>query len=261
LIFETFFILSTLLPDSMAAEFISFNFHYTLSRKIPFTHLSDKVANVNFVIENDSIAGFDITIQRPMELNEAQAESDAYAYLLSDLISIKSQKYTIPSLSGFEADDVNGNRHIQGGLKLMWDIEGAPANLDSIEQSLEKINSDKKQLKTHLSYLAKAIFLEHQQFPDHSIMEAFKIIENNDKFRFYYKYFALRNVLAHSPAYFENTMKYFLEYFDQNTFDYLKYDPEHNVIIINLNSDKTQNELHRLLKELLNQIKILLDID
>ena len=70
----------------MAGEFISFYFHYNLSRKIPFTSLSGNIANVNFVTENDSIIGLDITIQGPLELSKAQAESDAYAFVLSDLI-------------------------------------------------------------------------------------------------------------------------------------------------------------------------------
>jgi len=117
----------------MAGEFISFYFHYKFSRKIPFTTLSGNIANVNFVTENNSIIGLDITIQGPMELGKAQDKTDALAFVLSDLISIKSQKYTIPSLSGFEADDVHGNRHVQGGLVLMWDFEGAPANLENID--------------------------------------------------------------------------------------------------------------------------------
>lgn len=244
----------------MKGRFVSFSFHYTLSRRIPFIHISKNVTNVKFVIENDGITGFDITIQRPMELNEAQAESDAYAYVLSDLISVKSQKYTIPSLSGFEADDINGNRHFQGGLKLMWDIEGAPANLDNIEQVAEILASDKQHIQAHLSYLAKAVVLEYQHFPDHSLIELFKVIEGNGTFPLYYKYFALRNILAHSPTYYPNTVKYFLDYFDENTFDYLEYDLDSKLIILNLHSDKTQNQLNSLVKELTKEIKIFLKI-
>jgi len=136
----------------------------------------------------------------------------------------------------------------------MWDVEGASAKLDTIDQLADILNSDRPQIKAHLSYLAKAVVLEYEHFPDHSIIEAFKIIENNETFPFYYKYFALRNVLAHSPTYFPNTVKYFNEYFDRNTFDYLKYDPEHNIIVLNLHSNKTQKELKRILRELMDGI-------
>lgn len=244
----------------MAGEFISFYFHYKLSRKIPFTSLSGSIANVNFVTENDSIIRLNITIQGPMDVNKAQAESDASAFVLSDLISIKSQKYTIPSLSGFEADDVHGNRHVQGSLVLMHDIEGAPVNLENIDLPAQILISSNPQKKAHISYLAKAVVLNYQHFPDHSLIELFKIIEDNRSFPLYYKYYALRNVLAHSPAYIPSTIKYFLEYFDENSFDYLRYDLDNKIIILNLNSNKTKNQLNRLVKALMKEIRILLEV-
>jgi hypothetical protein len=244
----------------MAGEFISFYFHYKLSRKIPFTTLSGNIANVNFVTENNSIIGLDITIQGPMELGKAQDESDALAFVLSDLISIKSQKYTIPSLSGFEADDVHGNRHFQGSLVFMWDIEGAPANLENIDMPAQMLISSDPQKKAQISYLAKAVVLNYQHFPDHSLIELFKIIEDNRLFPLYYKYYALRNVLAHSPAYISTTIKYFLEYFNKNTFDYLRYDLDNKIIILNLNSNKTINQLNSLARELMKEIRIVLKV-
>ncbi|MGI8831929.1 MAG: hypothetical protein ACR2IS_04755, partial [Nitrososphaeraceae archaeon] len=83
----------------MTQTFVAFKFRYGLSRKIPFITLSNNVPNVEFVSEENSLTGFNITLQKSMELKEAQLECDGYAYILSDLISIKSHKYTIPSLS------------------------------------------------------------------------------------------------------------------------------------------------------------------
>jgi hypothetical protein len=244
----------------MADEFISFYFHYKLSREIPFIGLSGIITNVNFVTENDSITGLDITIHGPMELSKAQAESDALAFVLSDLISIKSQKYTTPSLIGFEADDVQGNRLVQGSLVLMSDIEGAPANLENIDVSAQVLISSNPQKKAQISYLAKAVVLNYQHFPDHSLIELFKIIEDNYSFPLYYKYYALRNVLAHSPEYEAKTIRYFLEYFDENSFDYLRYDLDDKIIILNLNSNKTKNLLNSLVKELMNETRVLLEV-
>lgn len=177
------------------------------------------------------------------------------AYLLSHLISIISHEYTIPNLGDYEAFDAAGNKHIGSNLILMFSVEGAPAKLDMTNQVTSILESDEPQIRTHLGYLAKAVVLEYEHFPDHSIIELFKIIENNVMFPLYDKFYALRNVLAHSPAYFPNTIKYFKEYFKDSTFDYLIYEPDNKIIILNLHSNKTQKELNKLLKELMNEIR------
>ena len=47
-------------------------------------------------------------------------------------------------------------------------------------------------------------------------------------------YYALRNILAHSPYYHNPTMPYFQESFNQDDFDYIKYDPDNNLIVLDL---------------------------
>ncbi len=235
-------------------SFVSFKFHYSLSRKIPFSELSDNVPNVEFVKVDNYLTAFNITLLKSVGLKEAEKESEEYAYILSDLISIISHRYTIATLSGYEAVDIAGKGRTEKCGIYKWNVEGAPAKLDITHQLSSVLDSDNPQIRPYLGYLAKAVILEFEHFPDHSIIEAFKIIENNDKFPFYYKYFALRNGLAHSPTYFPNTVKYFKEYFDESTFDYIKYDPDHSIIILNLHSNRTQKELNRLLKELMDEI-------
>jgi hypothetical protein len=246
-------------------SFIKFKFHYTLSRKIPFTEITYNVPNVEFVTEENYLTGFNIILQKMMEPKLAEAESNEYAYLLSDLISIKSLRYTIPSLSGCEFFETTGNTHVRGNFILKWDIEGAPARLDTIGQITDISKSNMPQIKTHLSYLAKAVVLEYEHFPEHSIIEAFKIIEKNETFPlygapFYYKYYALRNVLAHSPKYFPNTIRYFKDYFGEGTFDYTTYDPGSGIIILDLHSPKTQKKLNVLLREMMNEIRKYLQV-
>jgi hypothetical protein len=194
-----------------------------------------------------------------VELKEAQRESDDYAHLLSDLISIKSHKYTIPSLKGYEATNLTGQIHVQGSLTLRWDVEGAPANLKGFNVTYIS-SSTRPHIKGHISYLAKSIVLRYEDFIDHSIIESFKIIEESNSFPSYYKYFALRNVLAHSPVYFQNTIKYFNEYFDEKSFDYLRYEPEKRIIILNHHSAKTRKKLRTILQELLGDIETYLNL-
>ena len=58
-----------------------------------------------------------------MDLERAESESNEFAYLLSDLISIKSQKYTTPNLSGHEVTDVYGVTRVHSNLVLKWNVE------------------------------------------------------------------------------------------------------------------------------------------
>ncbi|MGI0021672.1 MAG: hypothetical protein ACRD9Q_02310 [Nitrososphaeraceae archaeon] len=58
----------------------------------------------------------------------------------------------------------------------------------------------------------------------------------------------------------DKTIAYFNKYFDKDTFDYMKYEPEHGIVILNLHSDKTQKQLNKLLKELLNETRKYLKI-
>ncbi len=244
----------------MKDTFIAFKFHYKLSRQIPFTELSKDADDVEFVKEGTQLIGFNIIMKKSMLLQDAEKESQEYAYLLSDLISVKSHKYTTPNLSGSESTYENGNARVTKALTIRYDIEGAPAKLDIYHQFANILNSNVPQIKSHLSYLAKAVIFQYQNFPDHSIMEAFKIIEADKKFKsnyiqIYEKYYALRNILAHSPEYRPKTTGFFMKYFDESTFEYRVYEPDNNLIILNLQSGKTLKKLNQLVKELMNEIK------
>jgi hypothetical protein len=73
-------------------------------------------------------------------------------------------------------------------------------------------------------------------------------------------YFALRNILAHSPYYKDKTMHYFKESFNKDDFDYLKYDPDNKLIVLDLDSAKTLKKLNKIVAELIPRLKIYLGI-
>ena len=100
----------------MNDTFVHFKFHYSLSRKIPFTELSKDAKDVEFINEGTraKVTGFNIIIKKSMQVDDAEKESQEYAYVLSDLISIKSQKYHNQMYPTPEATDENGNIRIVG---------------------------------------------------------------------------------------------------------------------------------------------------
>jgi hypothetical protein len=240
-------------------KFVSFKFHYSLSNRIPFTELSD-IPNVEFAKEDNYLTGFNIVLRKLLELDEAVKESEEFAYLLSDLISIKSNRYVIPILNGYLATDITGKGRTSKSLTSRYNIEGAPAKLDIYHQFSSVLKSGSPQIKQSLGYLARAIILQFEHFPDHSIIEAFKIIEEIKEFPLYEKYYAIRNILVHSPEYREKTASSFRKFFDENSFDYLMYYRDSNTIILNLHSNKTQKKLNEVTNELMIEIKRYLNV-
>jgi hypothetical protein len=74
-------------------------------------------------------------------------------------------------------------------------------------------------------------------------------------------YYALRNILTHSPYYRDSTMHYFKESFNKDDLDYIKYEPESNLIVLDLDSNKTQRKLNEIVVELINHLKIYLNLE
>jgi hypothetical protein len=145
-------------------------------------------------------------------------------------------------------------------------VAGAPAKLNLKNELLAISSSNDTRINAHIEYLAKAVVFRYEHFPDHSIIEAFKIIEDEKVFirtqkPFFEKFNALRNILAHSPKYSDKTIIAFKTYFSKNTFDYRVYDPENNTIILDLHSNKTLRELNRLLKEVMDGVKKYLKVE
>ena len=146
----------------------------------------------------------------------------------------------------------------------MYNVERAPANLNIQEELLKLSKSSKPHIKQYIGYLAKAIIFYQEKFPDHSIIESFKIIEYDKKFSNYNMYYALRNILAHAPYYYEPyynnpTISYFKESFNKEDFDYIKYEP--TLIVLDLDSSKTQKKLNKIAIELIDHLKVYLNID
>ena len=143
----------------------------------------------------------------------------------------------------------------------IYRVAGAPAKLNIHDELIKIYKSSNPHIKQYIGYLAKAIIFYQKGFPDHSIIEAYKIVEPDETFIHYNMYFALRNILAHSPYYKKKTRRYFKESFNKDNFDYLKYDPDNKLIVLDLDSNKTLRKLNKIVVELISHLKIYLDLE
>jgi hypothetical protein len=82
----------------------------------------------------------------------------------------------------------------------------------------------------------------------------FKIIEDKD-FPDYEKYNALRNMFSHMPRYKRNTIESFLKYFNQDSFEYIRFEPQDMIIIIDTESEKTKDALHSIVMSFMRLTK------
>ena len=57
-------------------------------------------------------------------------------------------------------------------------------------------------------------------------------------------------------CYDEATIKKFTENFTSKDFDYLKFEPDNNLIIVDINSSKTQVKLKKIVLDYIGEIKL-----
>lgn len=252
------------ISNNKEEQFKSFQFRYILTSKIPFSELSEDIPNIEFIKENNYLIGFVVTLNKLLSQSEGEKRINDYANFISNLISIKSGRYTLPTLTDPQYVRNNGSKKVRVSkmLCMKFDIEGIPAKLD-IKNDVLNLYKISPHIQLHLKYLTKSIKFYHDHSPEYSIIEAFKIIENNKKFSDYCKYFGLRNIVVHSPYdttpnYKKNTLNSFDIYFNKNDFDYIQYQRKDNIlqlILLNLESTKTQRKLNEVSIELINKIK------
>ena len=246
--------------------FVCFKQEYSLSPKIPFTELSTDIPkfdsiSVEFIKDKNYLTGFVIVLEKELRQTEGEKEIDHFSKFLAHLICIKSHRHIQIDPSNLEYIRKDGSTRIGNSCTFMYNVEGAPAKLNIQEELLKISRSSKPHIKQYIGYLAKTIVFYQEGFPDHSIIEGFKVIEYDKNFIHHNIYYALRNILAHSPYYWPNTIHYFKESFNRDDFDYIKYEPENKLIILDLDSNKTLKKLNEIVEDLICQLKIYLNLE
>ena len=246
--------------------FVCFKQKFTLSPKIPLIELPTEIPkldsiSIEYITDKNYLTGFIIILEKELKRAEGEKVLDGFVKFFTHLICIKSNRHITSNPSGINYVRKDGTLEIGDDLSIVYNIEGAPVKLNIQDDLIRISKSSKPHIKQHIGYLAKTIILHQEKFPDHSIIEAFKIIENNQNFKNYNMYFALRNILAHSPYYKDKTMYYFKGSFNKDDFDYLKYESENNLIVLDLDSAKTLKNLNKIAIELINHLRVYLNID
>ena len=246
--------------------FVYFKHEYFLLPKIPFTELSTNILkfdsiSVEFIIDKNNLTGFVIVLEKELDQTEGENELEDFSKFLTHFICVKTSRLTRCYPSNHNYIMKNGKKIIGNSFTHIYKNEGAPAKLNIKDELVKIYKSSNPHIKQYISYLAKTIIFYQQGFPDHSIIEAFKIVEDDKNFIHYTMYCALRNILAHSPYYWSNTINYFKKSFNRDDFDYLKYEPENKLIVLDLDSNKTLKKLNKIVVELISHLKIYLNLE
>jgi hypothetical protein len=257
--------------------FVKFKHQYSLSPIIPVTAIPTEIfkvdsINIEFITENNNLTKFNLTLERELNLQEAYEELDHFSKFLTHLMSIKSNCTVEIKLLDCECTDKYGIKKFYSDYLLEWENKIKLAKINIQNDLIRVSKSSKKYFKQYVSYLAKSMRFFIEGFYDHSIIEGFKIIEyekefrSNDKFKNYNVYRALRNILVHSPRYYDpyydkEPLSYFKEKFSKDDFDYIIYEPDDNLIVLDLDSVKTQNKLKLIAYELIDELKKHLELN
>jgi|SRR5215204_2834623 len=249
--------------------FVCFKGEYFLLSKIPFTELPIDFPRFNsitieYITDQNYLTGFGIILDEELEQTEGEKEINQFSKFFTHLLCIKSDRHIRIYPSDFECIKKDGSKRIGKSFIDRYDIEGSPVKLNIQEELLKISKSSNPHIKQYVSYLAKAIIFYQEKFPDHSIIEGFKVIEYDKKFSNYNMYYSLRNILVHSPRYTkpyykDPTISYFKELFNKEDFDYIKYEP--TLIVLDLDSAKTQKKLNKIAIGFIHHLKLYLNID
>lgn len=243
-------------------------FRFIISEKIPLLNQIENSHNIEFEIEeiqngNNSkyLTGFNVRINNS-PLDEAETRSRIIARNLKNILIIKSGIPIDVNLKNYTSMPKQGElQHIMTSLTLRWKIEGGIKELDLKNPDIQSVLYLSEIDSLKYQYLSKGIFHYYNKNPAESIRELFRVIENNSKFPNYARYQVLRHLFSHEPPYHHNTISQFLKEFNNNDFDYNKFDPSNNIIIIDMESGKTKSLLNNIASNLISELRKELKIE
>lgn len=227
-------------------------------------NLSDKIPVLDEVIDSPTIVfkktakyviGF-LLIVRNSLLEDAQKKAANKAKNLKCILTIKSGMPIEVNIKGYHILPKEGQSgRVSASFTFRYRIEGSFKKLDLNTPHIQSIinSTQTKSLKYELA--AKAVFHYYNGNPVDCIKELFMIMENDELFPQYKKYKVLCNMFSHRPPYWKETTDLFLEIFNEDSFDYIRYDPENCWIDIDLESNKSQRFLNKLANDFIESIR------
>lgn len=228
-------------------------FDYELSNKIEYLGKINSSSMVEAKVSDNHITGFRITI-RQCSFENAERKSNNKANNLKNYLIVESEVPTNINLIGYQnIPKRDGITRVTGFFKLMRDISGGLNDLDLDNDHIKSIINYNEPKSLELEYFSRAIFHRHNNNRVDCIKELFKIIDKS--IPEYEKYKVIRDLFSHKPQYHKATIIRFLKYFNDKSFDYKKFDPDNGWIIIDIESSKSKQVLHQIIKDCIEYIK------
>jgi hypothetical protein len=238
-------------------------FHYALSRIILPSNLSNS-PEIRFVKDSkNNVTGFDIRIDTSGD-KAPEDYCNSIARKIVQMLSVTSITRIATHLTGYE-----GMTRAHGRLGrtskrtiIIYNIEGEPVKTDRLK--LTDTNTQSLMTSTNksnnLEQLSNAVSHLCDGRPGDSIIEASKIIEGNTKsVKGYRKYRCIRNILMHKKL-LPRVIRDFNTYFRTNEFDFKRYEPNNNIIILDPSSTTTQQSLEKVARDLIREVKSFLKL-
>lgn len=235
-------------------------FHYSIRPRV-YTKNAIDIPTIKLVRNADGyIEGFDISVNNT-SIPSAEKERDKLGDCLERILTIKSGM-TIDAWSrGYKCKDkVTSAWHIESASTQRYSRHGWIDLLDLSNQTIQNLlNSG---ISPNLENLSHAVSHLYEGRLRDSINRAFWIIEKDTSTKDYWKFNCIRNILTHKKLKPHVTTD-FTKYFGPNVydaFDFIQYDPNNDVIILNFESKKTRITLINVATDLINECKRVLNL-
>jgi hypothetical protein len=249
------------IPDD-GKDILGFVMSYNLSIKIRCESLPH-YGNIEFVKSDDGNYLLGVNVKfLGTDFDTALEDSRIIPDKIACVITSKTKQYVTVSFGGYSGIPKPGKTaRLSKSATFLYNIKGNEPLLDFQKQDLNvlKLNDSQHSL---LQRLSRAILHNNSGLPEESLKEIYSIIEHRNDFLNRDKYSCLRHLFTHTPninrstqPYRENTITNFMKHYNKNDFDYLEFDYEKNLIILDINSRKTQKKLESVMSEFIQEVE------
>jgi hypothetical protein len=249
--------------ESNSNDILGYVISYSLSKKIAFNKLPE-INNIEYVTTDDDkyIIGFNIKFSK-LSLEDCMKDARIIADRISCLIAYETLQPIDVNFSGHAGIPKPGKTaRVSKSLTLKWNIRGKEPTISLTNPDVAGVLKLDEAEHHCLQLFRSAILHFNNGSKVEALKELFAIIEYDKAFPNHDKYNGLRQIFSHRPRdnkempYAEGTIEKFTRFFGKEDFDYLKFEPENNVIIVDINSSKTQVRLKKIVTDFIGEIKL-----
>jgi hypothetical protein len=255
---------SYLSKEGGSLVYFDWTFHYELSKPVYCKSLTDD-DNIKLIKEGDNLKGFYVKINNKTQ-SRAQKAGETKAKNLEKILTILSGMTLETRLIGAQGVPKKpGLIRVSKTLTLRYSIDGWIERIDVTDPNIRRLID--QDISPELDYLSKAVAHTYSGRYSDSIREAFRIIDEEKYSKSvtdYDKYKCIRNILSHKEGQrlHQKTMDDFKNYFNpiNDALDFKQHDDKNDIVVLDLESTKTQKTLEQVAKDLISEVRSLLKL-